>query len=271
MANDVLQCHLDKPEKLNVGDLFFLLCDGLPEGNYQLNGQAEHQLILLSAKPTDKGMTVTSYKVGQHHAENLKLVRDDGAAFRVSPLQFEVQSVLAPNQPAEPFPAFGATFKTIPVSLVLTVAILLALLVGVITVLALSRKKRARFLRDLRSSEGFDNPLNQLHKTLRGLRRSTLEKEDLQTFALMLPKALQLYFEQMTARSITWNHLKWLDKIVPKKNQSLYTYCLRRLRELQRFSHRKDMSRVDCEQVEREILEMVERIHPHLSEQRRVK
>ena len=274
MNSPALPCTLDKPELITVGTVFYLHCGDLPkESGYRLSSpqKDDYRLVLLSDSVGDKGLQVTSYRPGEHKLTGFKLLKPDGSAIALGEIDLAVQSVLTPGQQVQPIGPFAPSVLGVPLSLWITLTVLVVALSASIAALLITRKHRRKFLKELRSTEGYPQPLNHLHRNLRGLRRAAASSGDYKTFVSMLPQALRLYFEQSFEYSVSMSRYGWLQKFLRKMqaDPQLSVYCVRRLRELNRLQGKDLLAKEDAEQIDKEIMHMIDRLEPYIAKARR--
>ena len=191
------ECHFKKrPEKITVGDLLLLSCDGrtpLPLNRENLSirfpdPKHKYKLHILKTAhldPLSAELAVTSYRAGDFRESFF--VTDGEREFLVEGLEFSVQTLL-PKTPLSPHPPFGPWSAPLPL-FYLTLwgfVLLFFLLISALRIQAFLLRKK--FLKKVESGRN----MRPAKTFARSVRRYDEKKPD---FIPLLEKSFKLFLE----------------------------------------------------------------------------
>lgn len=271
-----VQCQIEIPEtessgkNLTVGQIFNLKCQGeWPELKREtleirLEEADKHKLKLLGFEPVSKTevhLKVTSYKTGNHELKAIQLVDPENSVV-LGDLKFTVQSVMDPKEPvAEPYGPYGPLGISLPAWYFVTLAVILALLLGYFGYKWKNRREKRKLLAEMRIHETSQDPYFQFYQTVRKLQRSysafsgqTPEPQETENFLQSLNEAYKVFL----ARNFEVPALKWPERKILsdlKRNHKIFYSEFRlevrkALAELARaLKSKSTMSGADCQQL----------------------
>ena len=195
--SDKWKCHFKElPEKITVGDILYLFCDGTkplplkkenlfirfpsPEDRYKL-----HILKTAYLDSDSAELAVTSYRPGDF--QESFFVTDGEREFFVEDLTFSVQSVL-PQNPIAPHPPFGPWKISFPPFYIALWGLILFLYLLVSFLTARFFILRKKFLKEVESRK-VSHPLKVFARTVRRF------DEKHKNFMSNLETALKLFLE----------------------------------------------------------------------------
>lgn len=262
---------------LTVGAKFQAKCAGdiaveWPEGGMDVVFPKKEEAFALAVLEETKlgtnevELVVTAYKPGKHAPEYVRFVKG-GVGFEVAKPEWEVQSVLKPNEPAQPYPPFGPWGLAFPMWVLVLAAAILALAMFFIFRKLRRYNQRQRMLADLARHKTALAPINQFYRDSRQLRRrldQAKSAEELKILAEELNKEFRLYvLRQFQIPTFDWSDRAIVDDL-RKRHRKVYSEAgdrLRKtLRELSRMTAQNQILLPDIEQLHRMSLDTAERI-----------
>ncbi|MCE3009047.1 MAG: hypothetical protein LW875_00360 [Proteobacteria bacterium] len=205
-----LQCQLDLPEAITVGERIEFVCENPEKLNFESAmlktskaPAAKYQLKLL--KVENKGessvhLFFTSYKVGSHQFPEVVLLKD-GEEFSLGPLNLNVASVIRPEEPPQgplgPLPALSLSY---PLWLWASTLALILMFLGIAFQGIRRRRQRKLWMQELHDHEQALSPIQAFHADVRKLVRihpaflgQTMSSQDLQGSFQQLESLYRMY------------------------------------------------------------------------------
>lgn len=273
MAN--LDCQLELPESgsLTVGQVFNLNCQGemselkTEQLDLKLDAKDKYKLKLLKAEATpDKKLIlkVTSYQVGAQQIQAAQLV-DGEHSLTLNPLQFEVKSVIDPQDPpAGPYGPVGPFDLSIPAIYWWGLGIFIAAVILAIVTKIIFKLKRKALMEELVRFETHLTPYNQFHQTLRRLQREyrfftgiEVSAEEIQKFIIDIDQTVRIYI----GRSQKIPTLKVPARRIFKEFKSEHVAETKKLfQEIDRSRENTQISGRDCAQLLNMSRDLVEKL-----------
>jgi len=289
-----IQCSVDIPkvsgledQQLTVGRVFYLNCTGdwpktLKQDQLHFEGDAnlKYQVKLLKFEfrsPTEADLQVTSYLAAKHQLPNL-ILTDGEQKVELGPVQFQVQSILPPQdkgEKVEPYGPFGPA--TIPVPALYWLVLVGAIaFVGILVGLKIWRfNQRRSMLERLKQHDSALSPLQEFHQSMRKLQRANpvfygkeASREELRQGVEELSRMFKVYISRrLRVPAFEWNE-RLIVKDIRDYHPHIFAEYSRRIHELFReFKkaqdhsqklHEKDVSQLA--EALRRVLEGVEKL-----------
>lgn len=178
---------VNKEPKLTVGQLFEAHCQlpanitvdlpklkiKAPVDSEAAPTQKTYDVVFVKAAQGGEqlGMMLTSYAVGPHEISSLVLTDETQEYNIISPLRFEVQSILKPDEKPEMFGPISGVGVVIPLFYWVLLTSVIFLLIMSLGISTYRRIKRNRLLKRLESLEDGTLPLPQFFTSYRKLQR----------------------------------------------------------------------------------------------------
>lgn len=264
-------------DALTVGSKFGMKCSGdipveWPEGAMEVlfpTKEGAYALAVLeekTASPNGIELVVTGYKPGKHAPDYIRLVKK-GVGFEVAKPEWEIKSVLKPNEPAQPYPPFGPWGLNFPMWVLIAAAIALALILFFGYRKIRRYNQRQRMLVELARHKTALAPINQYYRDARQLHRrlnNAKTAEELKVLADELNREFRLFIlREFQIPTFDWSDRAIVDDL-KKRHRKVYNEAgdrLRKtLRELSRMAAQKQILLPDVEQLHRMSLDTVERV-----------
>jgi hypothetical protein len=221
--------------------------------------------------PQDAEFVVTGYKPGKQAPEYVRLVQKGGAAgsgeigFEFDKPQWEIRSVLKPNQPPSPYGPYGPFALRPPLWIFVTAGLLLALLIVVVYRWVRRTSQRRRMLESLKRHRTALSPLHQFYRDARGLRRrlhGAKTAEELKTITEDLDREFRLYvLRQFEIPTLDWSDNEILADL-RRRHKKVFERARdplkRTLRELVRLKSGPQVLLQDVEQMHEMSLDAAE-------------
>lgn len=262
---------------LTVGSKFSLSCKGdIPvnwsEGPLTVQfpkKEDSYTLQVLKTErlaPNEAVMTVTAYKAGAHHPDYVRITQGANG-FEVSKPAWEIKSVLKKDEQPQPYAPFGPWSLGFPMWIVITAAILLALVGLFIFRMVRRYTQRNRMLLELARHKTALSPIHQFYRDARQLRRRlnlTQSEGEFKAVADDLDREFRLY----VLREFQIPTLEWSDRAIVedlrRRHRHVYQVAgdplKRTLRELARMKAQTAVKLGDVEQLHRMSMDAAERI-----------
>jgi len=284
-ALPVWTCTFDKstepnPPEMNaltVGAKFNMACKGdIPvtwaEGPISVQFARKEDTYTLQILKADKLeaneaiMTVTGYKAGQHNPEYVRIVQGANG-FEVLKPAWEIKTVLKKDPPPQPYPPFGPWNLGFPMWIIITVALVLALIGLVVFRFARRHNQRQRMLAQLALHTTALSPIHQFYRDARQLRRRlnlVKEETEIKAAADDLNREFRLY----VLREFQIPTLDWSDRAIVDDLRRRHRHVFeaagdplkKTLRELARMKAQSSVKLGDVEQLHRMSMDAAERI-----------
>lgn len=268
-----LQCKTEIPQvpglpegELSVGREFLLVCDGdFPKGlipekiQFVLKPEQKYQIHLLGFEfrsPTQADLKVTAYKAGPIRFDDLQIT-DGTEVLSLGALQYQVQSVLPPQEPGqapvktEAYGPMGPVSLSVPPFYWAMIAGVLGLAILIFLTKILRIVQRRNMLSSLREHESALTPLAQFHQSLRRLQRQNKVffggRAELSEMSAAIDETHKVFKLYLTRR-FQLPALEWSDRLIlndlKKYHKKIYVEFQEELRktlkELQRGLQDKD-------------------------------
>lgn len=181
--------------QLTVGDVFFLICrwpaaaSSLKEPaaapllkeplELRLDKQDQYKLDLIRFTPKDSQefqLMVRSLKPGKHQLNAVQLV-DANSSVVLNPIQFEVQSILNPNEKTEPYGPMGPISLGYPLLLWVIAASVLLMAVSILSVLMWRRWRVRKWMQQMGFEKSTQQASTEFYFQVRRLSRKTENPE----------------------------------------------------------------------------------------------
>jgi len=221
----LINCQLENSNSnvpLTVGDPFYFVCQGsefLLENPVEIRTDPadEYKLELLNYEINSANqirIQVRSLKTGMHQLQNVQLV-DSKHSLVMDTVQFQVQSILDPNQKTEPYGPMGPLKVSYP--MILWIILILILAIAVIAVLTYAFKKWhfKKLIRQMNFSQYSRSPSLEFYFYSRKISRELERTDSLQNLEanlIEIKRQVLIYI----GRCFNWPTLYWPDKKILK-------------------------------------------------------
>jgi hypothetical protein len=270
-----LECQTDlvhlQDQPLTVGTSFFLICKSpssfgaqfdVKKLHLKLKPEDQYKVQILDAallNETQVQLTVASYKVGPHQLKDLILKSESGEQFLIPEIQFEVTSVLNPQEPEkEPFGAMEPYTLAVPLSYWIVLGTIFFLLLLKLYWSWRSFIHEKKEVQRLKSDYGGKDALSGVQMRLRTLRRQAAKAKEAQGEVGQIQNSLDLVwkevliyfglrFERSTLEKTDRALFKIVSKYLKSDRQQVLLQEMKKIRqEMLSFKTRRDLQLEDA-------------------------
>lgn len=257
-----LECQTDlvhlQDQPLTVGTSFFLIC----KSPSSFGAQFEAKKLHLNLKPEDQykiqvldgaslnetqvQLTVASYKVGPHQLKDLLLKAESGEQFLIPELQFEVSSVLNPQEPEkEPFGVMDPYTLPVPLSywIVLGSSVILLLMKLFLSWKSFVQEKKE--VQRLKSDYSGKEVLSGVHLRLRSLRRQVAKVKETQGDVRQIQDTL----DQVWKEVLVYFGLKFERSTLDKTDRKVFKILSRYLKSIRQRNLLQEVKKIRQEML----------------------